>query len=122
MLFYAVLIGFSFGLLYILPLKLAYAYFPDKKGLAGGLILAAGSIGSILWSFITVELVNPNNVIPSLYLNVGNSLEVLYGPQQEPIQNVTYMLKVMSYIFFVILSTATLLINKKETKTFDDAL
>ena len=52
-LFYAVLGGFGYGIIYMLPVKNAYNFFPNNKGLAGGIILASYSFGAIGWSFLS---------------------------------------------------------------------
>ena len=76
---YSVLAGFGYGLIYMLSLKTAWSYFPHKKGMIGGIILASHSIGSIGWSFITVYLVNPHGEIPTMFINVGNTVQVLFN-------------------------------------------
>ena len=80
-LFYAVISGVGYGIIYILPLKNAWLFFPTKKGMIGGIILSSHSFAAIGWTFFTSTMINPNNDIPDLYLNVGNSLEVLYSPE-----------------------------------------
>jgi len=57
--FYSVVVGVSYGTIYMIPLKLAYAYYPSNKGQVGGIILASSSIGAIVWTFLSVGLVNP---------------------------------------------------------------
>ena len=66
--FYAVLTGLGYGIIYMLPLKNAWAFFPNKKGTIGGLILASHSFGAIGWSFFTATSINPNNETPSLHI------------------------------------------------------
>jgi len=72
--------GSGYGLIYMLALKMGWSYFPHKKGMVGGIILASHSFGAIAWTFITVKLVNPNGESPSMFVSVGNSVEVLYSP------------------------------------------
>lgn len=92
LLFYAVFTGLGYGIIYMLPLKSAWSFFPGKKGTIGGLILASHSFGAIGWSFYTATYINPFNESPSLYINVGNTLEVLYSPDSGPVKNVKGML------------------------------
>jgi hypothetical protein len=33
---------------------------------------------------LSTSLINPNNEMPNLYINVGNSLEVLYSADSDP--------------------------------------
>lgn len=53
MLFYSILAGVGYGIIYILPLKNAWLFFPNKKGMVGGIILASHSFAAIGWTFLT---------------------------------------------------------------------
>jgi hypothetical protein len=119
LLFYAVLAGTGYGIVYMLPLKNAWLFFPNKKGMIGGLILACHSFAAIGWSFFCAYLINPDNEMPNLYLNVGNSLEVLYGPESEVAHNVKFMLNTVAYFEMAIFFVALTLMNKKLTVPFD---
>jgi MFS family permease len=46
---YAVVGGIGYGIIYMLPLKNAYLFFPKKKGLVGGMILSCASAGAMVW-------------------------------------------------------------------------
>lgn len=112
-LFYSVLAGVGYGIIYILPLKNAWMFFPEKKGMVGGIILASHSFAAIGWTFLTTSLINPDNEMPNLYINVGNSLEVLYSPNSDPAKNVPYCLNMISYLLTFILILAIIFIYKK---------
>jgi hypothetical protein len=45
-------------------LKNAWQYFPSKKGLVSGLILACFSTGAIFWILLTKAVANPNDESP----------------------------------------------------------
>ena len=122
LLFYSILAGAGYGIVYMLPLKNAWQFFPNKKGMIGGIILASHSFGAIGWSFFTANLINPNNEMPNLYLNVGNSYEVLFSPDSAPAHNVKYMLNIVSYIQLGLLMMALAFMNKKQTVSFDQQL
>jgi hypothetical protein len=85
LLFYAVLTGVGYGLIYFLPLKSAWGFFPKKKGTIGGLILASHSFGAIGWSFFTATSINPLNEAPNLQITVGNTVELLFGEGTGPV-------------------------------------
>ena len=85
LLFYAVLTGVGYGIIYFLPLKSAWSFFPTKKGTIGGLILASHSFGAIGWSFYTASSINPLNEAPNLHINVGNTQEILFGADSGPV-------------------------------------
>lgn len=57
--------------------------------------------------------------MPNLYINVGNSLEVLYGEDSDPAKNMPYAINIISAIMAVLLILAVALIFKKKTITFD---
>ena len=118
LIFYAVLTGIGYGIIYMLPLKSAWSFFPERKGMVGGLILASHSFGAIGWSFFTAKIINPNNEAPNLYINVGNSLNVLYSPDSDPVMNVSYMLRTVFAIELTLFIFAVILMNKKKTHTF----
>jgi OFA family oxalate/formate antiporter-like MFS transporter len=60
-LFYAVINGIGYGMVYMLPVKNAYAFYPNNKGLVGGLIVACYSVGAVLWIFVSKDIINPEN-------------------------------------------------------------
>ena len=113
LMFYSICVGIGYGLIYMLPLKNAWQFFPEHKGMVGGIILASHSFAAIGWSFYTTGLVNPHNEIPNYYLNLGNSIELLFGPESSPVTNVKHMLTMVSYIQILLFFSALALINKK---------
>jgi MFS family permease len=119
LLFYAVLTGIGYGIVYMLPLKSAWSFFPGKKGTIGGLILASHSFGAIGWSFFTATYINPNNEAPSLYINVGSTMEVLFSEQSGPVKNVKGMLQTVFFVELCIFICAVILMNKKKVIKFE---
>lgn len=81
--FYAFIGGVGYGIIYMLPLKNAYSFFPERKGLIGGIIMASYSFGAIIWSQFSAKTINPTNEVPSYYLSIKNSIEILYPPTSE---------------------------------------
>lgn len=86
---YSVVIGMSFGIMYMPGLKNAWLYFPSRKGLVSGVVLASYSAGAILWTILTKAVANPDNAEP-----VGD----YFLPDQGVAQNVPKMLRLLSYI------------------------
>lgn len=120
--FYAIVTGIGYGIIYMLPLKSAWSFFPGRKGTIGGLILASHSFGAIGWSFFTATSMNPFNEAPSLYLNVGSSLEVLYSPNQTPVKNVQFTFRMVFFIELTLFLFAVALMHKKHIVTFKKSL
>jgi len=113
-LLYSIILGFGFGFIYILPLKNAWLFYPNRKGMISGLILSCYSIGAIAWIFISTAIANPNNESPSLHIFVGENEEKLFEPYSTVAENVPFMLQVLSYIFIAMALLSTLLISKKD--------
>lgn len=113
--FYAIASGVGYGIIYMLPLKNAWLFFPTKKGMIGGIILSSHSFAAIGWTFFTSTMINPDNEIPDLYLNVGSSIEVLYSPATSTAHNVKLTLQYVAMALCVMVVLATLLMQKKRT-------
>lgn len=109
---YACVLGFGFGLMYMLPIKNAWLFFPEKKGMISGIILSCYSLGAIAWSFLTMFLANPNNV-KSIAVPNGNTIDHLYMSDSEVVHNVPQMFRVISYIFVGMGVLCVLLTSKK---------
>lgn len=60
-LLYGGLFGFSVGIIYMLPFKNSYAYYPHRKGMCAGISMAGYGLGSFFYNQIFLFLVNPNN-------------------------------------------------------------
>lgn len=60
--FYGIFNGLSIGFGYIAPVKNAYTHFPDRKGFAAGVCMSGFGFGSVIFNYIIVELINPDNV------------------------------------------------------------
>ncbi len=54
------------GLIYMLPVRNAWLFYPRKKGMVSGMILMCYSLGAMLWSYVTLKLANPDNILPNL--------------------------------------------------------
>lgn len=77
-LLFSVLVGLGYGIVYMLTLKPAWVYFPNRKGMVGGIILSCYSFGAIVLSFLCAELSNPDNLVPTDKINEGATDEFLF--------------------------------------------
>ena len=66
--FYGVLYGFLAGFCYLIPMLNCYAYLPARKGkfncklgLCAGICMMAFGLGSLLYNYILLKLINPDN-------------------------------------------------------------
>ena len=53
--------GICNGLIYTIPLKICWDYFPERKGMVSVTIICGFGLGSFIFSFISTKLTNPNN-------------------------------------------------------------
>lgn len=111
---YSIILGFGFGLIYMLPIRNAWLFYPERKGMVSGLILSCYSIGAIAWIFLSTALANPDNLPASEHIYNGKEIEKFYPPDSPVADNVPNMLCVLSYCFLTMTVLATLLITKKE--------
>ena len=56
--------GGSSGLLYLTLMYNGYKYFPEKRGLIGGILMGMYGLASLISNYIMLLLVNPDNVAP----------------------------------------------------------
>mmetsp|Transcript_36777 Transcript_36777/g.33005 ORF Transcript_36777/g.33005 Transcript_36777/m.33005 type:complete len:164 (-) Transcript_36777:852-1343(-) len=66
---YAILVGVSAGLMYMVPIICGWKYFPKKKGAVSGIIVAGYGFGSFTFNLIAVALVNPDNESASVEID-----------------------------------------------------
>eukprot|EP01015_Nassula_variabilis_P022184 TRINITY_DN403_c0_g1_i7.p1 TRINITY_DN403_c0_g1~~TRINITY_DN403_c0_g1_i7.p1 ORF type:complete len:499 (+),score=56.73 TRINITY_DN403_c0_g1_i7:70-1566(+) len=83
---YSIGFGVSAGMIYMTPLECALKYFPNKKGKISGIIIAGFGLGSFIFNFVTLALVNPDDKHPNehtklfeedVYSNVPKMFRVL---------------------------------------------
>ena len=92
---YGALGGATCGLGYVTGIYIAWTYYPEKKGLATGIIFFAAGIASSILSPFTTYLVNPNND---------------YKPtDQEMYSQVPRMFRILALCFGVIVVIAALI-------------
>eukprot|EP00347_Sterkiella_histriomuscorum_P010404 403376433 len=111
--------SFGFGMVYMLPVRNAWLFYPRKKGMVSGLILSCYSIGAILWTFQTTYLVNSENELPTQKIQNGLETEILFGSESYVVQNVPNMLRQISFIYFSLVFVAVLCISKKHDHETD---
>lgn len=119
---YSLMLGTGLGLAYVIPVKLSWLFFPKNKGRTSGIIFMFYSIGAIAWISLTSHLANPNNIQPTLEVEVGVTYELLYEPDSEVVANVPRMFRVMGTIFMCLGCLAGLLIKRKERVQQEESL
>ena len=81
-----IIMGLAMGVAWYQPMGLAWGTFPNKKGLLYGIFSAANFFALILFSQLTMMIVNPDNALPNgqyfppeVYSNVPKMFNILGG-------------------------------------------
>ena len=56
--------GIGNGVSYISPVQNSWLWFPDRPGLASGIVLSGFGLSALIFNNIALIIVNPNNEIP----------------------------------------------------------
>jgi OFA family oxalate/formate antiporter-like MFS transporter len=99
--------GLGCGTCYLVPLVCAWEYFPEKKGLMTGIIIGSYGFGSFFFSLISSKLVNPTGANPTI--EDGN----ITFYDSNVADRVPYMIRVLVYIWIVLVAIGVLLISRK---------
>jgi OFA family oxalate/formate antiporter-like MFS transporter len=60
--FYVLSFSSAVGLLQYCANEHAWLFFPDKKGLASGIVLSGFGLGAFIFINISTKIINPNNI------------------------------------------------------------
>lgn len=88
--FYGVLHGLSIGVGYFPPLKNCYLHLPTKKGLCAGICMSGFGLGSAIFNYIIIGLVNPHDV---------NLDPVINKYPLQVAENLPFALKVLAGVY-----------------------
>lgn len=80
LLFYSVIAGFGFGIVYFLPVLCGWSYFPHIRPVVAGSVLSWFTWVSMGYALYAIELLNPNNEPAPIYVKVGVSTQKYYAP------------------------------------------
>jgi OFA family oxalate/formate antiporter-like MFS transporter len=69
---YGVFYGIGVGLTHLVPVIIAWEYFPNNKGMVSGIIFGGHGFGAFVFGLISFAIVNPNNTEPFLHVDGGN--------------------------------------------------
>jgi MFS transporter, OFA family, oxalate/formate antiporter len=92
--------GICNGIAYIVPIYNSWRYFPNNKGLVGGIVVAGFGFGAFVFNFVASAIVNPNHVEadPNGYFPI------------DVADNVPKMIRVLTLCWFTISILGILLI------------
>ncbi|XP_071085864.1 apicoplast pyruvate carrier 1-like [Haliotis cracherodii] len=66
---YGLMVGLGAGVAYSLPVSCAMKWFPERKGMAGGLVVAGFGGGAFIFNLVQTAFINPGNLSPDLQVN-----------------------------------------------------
>jgi len=49
----------------VLPVKICWGYYPNRKGIVSGIIIGVFGLGSFTFNMISSNLINPNGLSPT---------------------------------------------------------
>lgn len=62
MFLFGALQGFGASILYVLPVKICWEYFPNIKGVVSGIIIGFYGLGSFSFNLIGSHFINPDGI------------------------------------------------------------
>lgn len=106
---YTVMIGLASGMVYMTPIVCGWKYFPNRKGLISGAIIAGYGFGSFTFNMIALALVNPNNETATV-VHDGHSY---FG--EDVASRVPFMLRILAIIYISVGAIGCLLVKMPRT-------
>lgn len=67
LMFYPIIFGFMMGSGYLPPLRCGWEWLPERKGFSNGMILGAFGFGAFAFSFLSLAVINPDNIKVEIY-------------------------------------------------------
>ncbi|XP_059159553.1 oxalate:formate antiporter-like [Physella acuta] len=102
---YGAVFGFGIGIAYAVPLSCSVRWFPERKGLANGLVLAGFGGGAFIFTQIQTAFINPDNKKPELEVD-GDK----YFAQPDILDRVPYTFLLIGGCYAVLQLIGSLLI------------
>lgn len=107
--------GFANGFTYVVPLHLAWAYFPNREGLIAGLIVGSFGLGGFIFGLVSTSLANPDEVDSNVVDDRDREHAVM--PFDDDVaKNVPHMLRQLALIWTCIMLITMCLIQEEPKK------
>lgn len=91
---FSFLFGFGCGFFYVILMINTYKYFPNRKGVASGVIMGVYGMGGFLFTLLMVWMINPENSTP-----VKDAKGASYFTDPEIFNRVPNAIRTLSYIY-----------------------
>nr|XP_006819140.1 PREDICTED: uncharacterized protein LOC100370263 [Saccoglossus kowalevskii] len=121
--FYAVLVtyglifGIGVGIAYAPPLAASMRWFPDKKGLVSGFIVAGFGFGAFIFNFVQTAFINPGNLAPNA-TTAGD--DDLYFWQDSILDLTPYVFILLGAIYFTMQIISAILVKNPPKESEDE--
>ncbi|XP_048246409.1 uncharacterized protein LOC124122976 [Haliotis rufescens] len=114
---YGIVNGFGVGVAYSLPMACAMKWLPERKGLAGGLVVAGFGGGGFIFNLVQTAFINPGNLPTDLTVN-----DEKYFTQPEVLERVPWVFVLTGGLYAAIQLVGVLLISEPPQVSTENTL
>lgn len=108
-LFYGGFFGVGIGLSYLAPLMCCWEHFPNRRGMVSGIIIGGFGFATFIFDVISMLLVNPEDLKPSIQVKHGDNIELYF--EADIANRAPVMLRYLICIWLVMIVISLLLIK-----------
>ena len=90
--------GICNGLSYTVPIRLGWKAMPERSGLVSGLIIGGFGFGSLIFTYLSTAIVNPDNISQIVVGQTATGEDILAFPESVA-QMIPYLLRVLCLCF-----------------------
>lgn len=115
--FFAVLFGVFEGLIFLLPLFVGFSYFPKHTGLVSGIINTGFGLGILGANTISLKLMNPENIPPTLRDQDTSELYFRWDVAYK----VPFLTQILGvYLFVILIISSFMIFDANEPKSSEE--
>ncbi|XP_028401684.1 uncharacterized protein LOC114524718 isoform X3 [Dendronephthya gigantea] len=104
---YGLTFGLGIGIGYSSSLGRAMQWYPNNKGLVGGLVIGGSGVAAIMFSALETGYTNPNNLVPNVTIEPNN--DKFFG-EAEVLDRVPYLFLLLGVVCFALCSIGAMLL------------
>jgi MFS family permease len=108
--FYALQFPMGIGLVYYTPIVCCWEWFPEKKGLVTGIIVAGFGFGAFFFGFISTAILNPDDLSSNIVPPDSVSMDRLYP--EEVALRVPKMFRTCLVIWAILCALSIALVSR----------
>ena len=105
---YGIMFGIGIGITYMAPLAAAIQWFPERRGLAIGLVLSGLGLSSFIIIPIQTGFINPNNLTPNF--RPDSRVDFTYFTQSQVLERIPFVFLLLGGMYLIIQTIGILLI------------